>query len=74
MFLMEDFYYAGGMPAILHELKEKLVLEQPTVSGRTVGEIANSTGCESYNKEVIRPFNDPLLKGPCKYLVFLAIR
>ncbi|HYG19845.1 MAG TPA: dihydroxy-acid dehydratase, partial [Ohtaekwangia sp.] len=51
-FLMEDFYYAGGLPVIINQLKSELHLDVMTVSGKTYGE--NVVGCETcYNKEVI---------------------
>ncbi|HEX4573216.1 MAG TPA: IlvD/Edd family dehydratase [Dongiaceae bacterium] len=59
-FLMEDFYYAGGLKAVLAELAEAglLHLDAPTVSGETIGEI--SKGAANYNSEVIRPLDRPL--------------
>jgi dihydroxy-acid dehydratase len=59
-FLMEDFYYAGGLPAVMRAIGNAgwLHLDQMTVSGVTVGEqIANVT---NWNEEVIRPLNNPL--------------
>ena len=59
-FLMEDFYYAGGLPTVMAALDEAGLLDRGavTVSGRTVGEIV--AGAPNYNAEVIRPMNDPL--------------
>ncbi|HEY2112484.1 MAG TPA: dihydroxy-acid dehydratase, partial [Dongiaceae bacterium] len=59
-FLMEDFYYAGGLKAVMAELAEAglLHLDAPTVSGETIGEI--SKGAANYNPEVIRPLDRPL--------------
>jgi dihydroxy-acid dehydratase len=59
-FLMEDFYYAGGLKAVMAELAEAglLHLDAPTVSGETIGEI--SKGAANYNSEVIRPLDRPL--------------
>ena len=51
-YLMEDFYYAGGLRALLANLKEKLDLECLTVNGRTLGE--NIAGAKVYNSDVIR--------------------
>jgi L-arabonate dehydrase len=60
-FLMEDFYYAGGLPTILKELQSVLHLDTLTVNGKTHGE--NLAGChDSYNKEVIAGYEDPLIK------------
>ncbi|MCP5432473.1 MAG: dihydroxy-acid dehydratase [Alphaproteobacteria bacterium] len=60
-FLMEDFYYAGGLPGVLARLLERNLLrgEAPTVNGRTIGE--NVAGTRVWNEEVIRPFDKPLL-------------
>jgi dihydroxy-acid dehydratase len=37
-YLMEDFYYAGGVPAVLNEVRGKLATDQITVSGKTMGD------------------------------------
>ena len=57
-FLMEDFYYAGGIPAVIRELGALLHLGAPTVTGRTLGEDTADAVC--WNREVIRPFAQPL--------------
>jgi len=57
-YLMEDFYYAGGLPALLSELKDLLHLECRTVNGRTLGE--NLADARVYNDDVIRPRSRPL--------------
>jgi dihydroxy-acid dehydratase len=57
-YLMEDFYYAGGLRALLNELKDLLALECRTVNGRTLGE--NLEGARIYNEEVIRKRDNPL--------------
>jgi len=57
-YLMEDFYYAGGLRALLGELKDLLHLDSRTVNGRTLGE--NIAGASIYNDEVIRPRSRPL--------------
>ncbi len=64
-FLMEDFYYAGGLPVILNELKSCLHKNVVTVSGKNHEEnIKGSTTC--YNEEVIAPYNNPLIaEGGC---------
>ena len=51
-YLMEDFYYAGGLRALLSELKDLLHLEARTVNGRTLGE--NIADAKIYNDDVIR--------------------
>jgi len=51
-YLMEDFYYAGGLRALLNELRDLLNLDCRTVNGRTLGQ--NLEGARIYNEEVIR--------------------
>ncbi len=51
-FLMEDFYYAGGLPAVLRELGELAAQDALTVNGKTIGENVDDAPC--YNREVIR--------------------
>ena len=59
-YLMEDFFYAGGLPALIQELRDHLDLGALTVTGRSVGE--NNAGAQCYNREVIasadRPFKE----------------
>ena len=57
-YLMEDFYYAGGLRALLAELKDLLHLDCRTVNGKTLGE--NLAGARIYNDDVIRPRSRPL--------------
>jgi dihydroxy-acid dehydratase len=57
-FLMEDFYYAGGLRAFLNRLAPFLALDCLTVTGRTLGE--NVAGAQVWNDEVIRPLANPL--------------
>jgi dihydroxy-acid dehydratase len=59
-FLMEDFYYAGGIRALLAQLQGELDLDCMTVNGDTLG--ANIAGAEIYNAEVIHGMNDPISK------------
>ena len=56
--LMEDFYYAGGLPALMNRLRGELQLGELTVTGRTVGE--HITGQDVIDDEVIRPLNKPV--------------
>ena len=59
-YLMEDFYYAGGLPVILNALKEQLHTGALTVTGQTQGE--NIKGFETcYNNDVIAPLEKPLI-------------
>ena len=57
-YLMEDFYYAGGLRALLAEFEDLLHLECRTVNGKTLGE--NLAGARVYNNEVIRSRKNPL--------------
>jgi dihydroxy-acid dehydratase len=57
-YLMEDFFYAGGLRALMAELKDKLDLGCRTVTGATVGE--NIASAEVYLRDVIRPPADPI--------------
>jgi L-arabonate dehydrase len=60
-FLMEDFFYAGGLPVIINELKELLHMDTITVSGLTHAE--NVEGAHiNYNSEVISSIEQPLIK------------
>lgn len=59
-YLMEDFYYAGGLPVILHELREQLHKNVITVTGKNHHDnITGQTDC--YNKEVIATYDQPLI-------------
>ena len=60
-YLMEDFFYAGGVPAVMAQIEDLLDLEAITVSGATVAE--NIAGAEIVNSDVIRPRSDPLDEG-----------
>ena len=60
-FLMEDFYYAGGLPVILNELKDHLHMNAITVTGKSHKE--NISGnCNCYNAEVISSLNNPIIE------------
>jgi len=62
-YLMEDFCYAGGLPAVLRELGENKLLNKDalTVNGRTIWE--NNRAAPCYNREVIFPFAKPFKKN-----------
>jgi dihydroxy-acid dehydratase len=57
-YLMEDFYYAGGMPALIKTLSDHLHLDAMTVNGQTLGE--NVADAQVHNTDVIRPLDQPL--------------
>ncbi len=56
--LMEDFYYAGGLRGLLSRLREHLDLSCATVNGRTLEE--NLEGAGVYDDDVIRPLDNPV--------------
>jgi len=60
-YLMEDFYYAGGLPALLAALKPHLDLGSQSVTGKSLGE--NIARAEIYNRDVIRSLDNPLLSS-----------
>ena len=57
-YLMEDFYYAGGLPAVMREMSQHLHLDALTVNGKTVGENIAAAPC--YNREVIKTLEQPV--------------
>lgn len=59
-YLMEDFFYAGGLPALMKELGDKLDLDAMTVSGQTVGQ--NIASATNYNSDVIRSLSNPVYR------------
>ncbi|WP_218510309.1 L-arabinonate dehydratase [Variovorax sp. dw_308] len=60
-YLMEDFYYAGGLRAFLKEMGSLIDGSQMTCTGKTLGE--NIAGAEVYNADVIRPRQEALLES-----------
>ena len=59
-YLMEDFYYAGGLPALMQRIAPHLKLDARTVNGRTVGE--NIAGAKVFDDDVIRPLANPVYR------------
>lgn len=57
-YLMEDFYYAGGLRALMKQIEARLHGDALTVTGKTVSE--NLAGAEVYNADVIRPLDKPV--------------
>jgi dihydroxy-acid dehydratase len=57
-YLMEDFYYAGGLPALMTRIRDHLHLDAMTVSGQTLGE--NIARAEVYHDDVIRSVDNPI--------------
>jgi len=57
-YLMEDFFAAGGVPAVVNEIRPLLKIDASTVNGKTLGE--NAGGAQCWNRDVIRTAADPL--------------
>ena len=60
-YLMEDFYYAGGLPVVIQELKDSLDLNALTATGKSLGE--NVAGAVCYNRDVIASLDAPLIEA-----------
>ena len=61
-FLMEDYYYAGGQPAVVRALMSRGLMHEDalTVTGKSIGE--NCKDAPNWNAEVIRPLESPLVE------------
>ncbi len=59
-FLMEDFYYAGGLPVVLREMGDRLAKDALTVNGKTIWE--NVKDAKNWNEDVITPRKKPFKK------------
>ncbi|WP_458759642.1 L-arabinonate dehydratase [Afipia sp. TerB] len=57
-YLMEDFFYAGGLPGLMNRIRDHLHLDAMTVTGKTLGE--NIEGARVYNDDVIRTVENPI--------------
>jgi len=66
-YVMEDFYDAGGLRALLGRVRGLLRLDCPTVSGQTLGEAIE--GAEVFNEDVIRPLDRPVGKAGGTYVL-----
>lgn len=60
-YLMEDFFYAGGLPVIINELQSELHMDALTVSGKTHKENVEGN-CSCYNNDVIFHYDEPIIK------------
>jgi len=60
-YLMEDFFYAGGLPAMLNQMKDHLHLDCLTVTGETLGD--NIAGAQVFNHDVIRSTDSPVCQS-----------
>jgi dihydroxy-acid dehydratase len=63
--LMEDFWFAGGLLALLSRLPQYLQLDARTVNGKTLGE--NLAGAMAWNDDVIRPLDNPVTGDPAMH-------
>ncbi|MBU70365.1 MAG: dihydroxy-acid dehydratase [Cupriavidus sp.] len=59
--LMEDFYYAGGLPAVIRELRDVLARDALTVNGKSLWD--NCKDAPNWNREVIHAFDAPFKAG-----------
>ena len=59
-YLMEDFFYAGGLPGLMSRLKAFLTLDRVNVTGRTFAETLE--GARVFNDDVIRPLDNPIYR------------
>src|SRR5207245_7358977 len=59
-YLMEDFFYAGGLPGLMSRIKEHLHLDVMTVTGQTLGN--NIARAEVHNDDVIRTVDNPIYR------------
>jgi len=57
-YLMEDFFYAGGIKGLMNQMREHLQLDCLTVTGKTLGQ--NIEGAKVFNDDVIRPLDKPI--------------
>jgi dihydroxy-acid dehydratase len=67
-FLMEDFFYAGGLPALLRNLGDLIDTSAPTANGRTLGE--NIERAKVFNDDVIRTRENPIVASDTLAVLF----
>jgi dihydroxy-acid dehydratase len=67
-YLMEDFFYAGGLRALMNELRDLLDLSAMTVTGKTVAE--NIAGAKNYLPDVIHSTGNPVSSEPATGVLF----
>jgi dihydroxy-acid dehydratase len=67
-YLMEDFYYAGGLPGLMNRLAQHLSLDALTIEGRTLG--AAIEGAQIWNEDVIRPLDRPVSAEPALAVLY----
>ncbi len=67
-YLMEDFFYAGGLRALMGELRDRLALDCMTVTGKTVAE--NIAGAKVHLPDVIHAVSDPISSEPATGVLY----
>jgi dihydroxy-acid dehydratase len=67
-YLMEDFFYAGGLLALMERLRSLLRPEPITVAGRSIGETFAGAPC--WNDDVIRPLDNPVSTEPAMAVLY----
>jgi dihydroxy-acid dehydratase len=67
-YLMEDFFYAGGLPALLRNLGDLLDTSAVTANGKTLGE--NIANAKVFNDDVIRPLDNPVVASDTLAVLF----
>lgn len=67
-FLMEEFHYSGGVPGVMNRLGDLLHTECPTVSGETIGKIAEMA--EVFDDNVIRPLSNPVTRNAGTWVLY----
>jgi dihydroxy-acid dehydratase len=67
-YLMEDFFYAGGLPALLQNLGDLLDTSAPTANGATIGE--NIARAKVFDDDVIRTRDNPLVASDTLAVLF----
>ncbi len=70
--LMEDFWFAGGLLALLSRLPQHLQFDARTVNGKTLGE--NIAGAKVWNDDVIRPLDNPVTGDPATHGTLAVLR
>ena len=68
VYLMEDFYYAGGLRGLMSGLRDRLDLNCITVTGKSLGDGLN--GADVYNDDVIRSLEDPVYSEGATAVLF----
>jgi dihydroxy-acid dehydratase len=71
-YLMEDFWFAGGLTGLLDRLRDQLELDCPTVNGQSLRE--NLAAATVWNDDVIRPLDRPVTGDPVRHGTLAVLR